>query len=52
MIPSERAPQEQQNGTNFSFIALSSEELGLRSTNNDMNLKTPAIVHDFGQNLA
>ena len=26
-IPSERASQEEQNGTNFSFIAPSSEEL-------------------------
>ena len=26
-IPPERAPQEEQNGTNFSFIAFSSEEL-------------------------
>ena len=27
-IPSERASLEEQNGTNFSFIAPSSEELG------------------------
>ena len=27
MIPSERASQEEQNGTNFSFVAPSSEEL-------------------------
>ena len=26
-IPSERASQEEQNGTNFSFVAPSSEEL-------------------------
>ena len=31
MIVSERASQEEQNGANFSFIAPSSEELGVRN---------------------
>ena len=39
MIPSERASQEEQNGTNFSFIAPSSEELWVRTDTNCVYLR-------------
>ena len=42
MIPMERASQEEQNGTNFSFVAPSSEELRVRK---ETRLKPWTIVH-------
>ena len=43
-IPSKRASQEELNGTNFSFVAPSSEELWLRK---EIWSKRLTIVHGF-----
>ena len=45
----ERASQEEQNGANFSFVALSSEEFMIKKLIKEFNFSAKTERNDFGK---